>query len=376
MGGKALIYLLIGMIGLAGLVFQRINSSNLEQELSASALYLRETAANTALSGVKLGLRQLSENKYWRTGYTNLPAGNGRVTVTLVDSLFDGDSVVIVRATGIAGIGTSEEMRKTREALVRFAGLPHALKAAITVRNPIKVNGLFQVDGRNHTPTGVPIANSGVLGIYSTNTVAQQGGATIGGTVGGVDYVPAAPASPGIVLDSQIYPGGYPGTPDSVMGGAKAGFTEGTLKSIAQSGTGGSQYTTNPATLSWPIAGVTYVELPPGGSWVNPDLNGSGILIVHNNSCNALLKNVNSGTFSGLIIADDIDGLKINMIGAMFCLSPTPIAGQVIGNAQGSLRFSSEAVKMTIDDTKKRSPKKQSASSTGGSLLDIVAWRE
>jgi hypothetical protein len=203
-----------------------------------------------------------------------------------------------------------------------------------------------------------------------------MGGATVGGTVGGIDYVPSDPAAPGLLQENSPYPGGYPGTPDSVMGGAKYGFSEGTLKSIAQSGSGGSQYVTDPSLLTWPMSGVTYIELPSGGAMMNPDLNGEGILVIHNGAGNALLKNVNSGTFSGMIIADDIDGLKIDMIGALFCLTTTPSASQVIGNAQGSVKFSREAVKWTIEQTQTRNPKKKQTVAAGGSEVNVIAWRE
>jgi hypothetical protein len=48
---------------------------------------------------------------------------------------------------------------------------------------------------------------------------------------------------------------------------------------MAQSGKNGGQYTTNPGTLTFPLAGVTYVELPNGGLWQSIDFqNSSGVL--------------------------------------------------------------------------------------------------
>lgn len=376
MGGRSLLIIIIGIFVISSLALQRMNQSLLEQSSEADSNFLRQSAANIALGGVKLGLRQLADNELWRGGFSNMKLSGGRVTVSIVDSVFDGDAVVIVRGTGIAGYGTAEQVIKTKEAIVRLTTVPGPLRAAITVRNPVKINGLFVVDGRDHTPGGALIAASGVAGIYSTSTIAQQGGSTIGGTAGGIDYAPANPGDPAVVQPMQAYPGGYPGTPDSVMGGAKYGFPEGTLKSIAQSGGGGSQYVTDASLISWPVSGVTYVELPSGGVMPDKDINGSGILVVHNSAGNALLRNVKSGTFSGLIIADDIDGFKISMVGALFCLTPTPSASQVIGTAQGSLLFSRQAVELTIEETQKRNPKKQETVALGGSELNVIAWRE
>ncbi len=57
------------------------------------------------------------------------------------------------------------------------------------------------------------------------------------------------------------------------MGGTSAGFPSGFLKSYAQSGSGGSQYVTNPSSLTYPLTGVTYVEI--SGTWNSANITGS-----------------------------------------------------------------------------------------------------
>jgi len=90
---------------------------------------------------------------------------------------------------------------------------------------------------------------------------------------------------------------------------------------------------------------VTYVELPVGGEW-KPIYFGevsSGILVVHNSAGNAKMKDIDSGTFSGLIIADDIEHVHATIIGAVVSLTTAP-NGNYIGNGNGEILYSSEAI--------------------------------
>jgi hypothetical protein len=172
------------------------------------------------------------------------------------------------------------------------------------------------------------------------------------------------PGDPNVIRTGQVWPGGYPGTPDSVLGGARRGFPEGTLKAIAQSGVGGSQYVTNPSMLTYPLKGVTYVELPSGGTYKDMALNGSGILIVHNAAKNAQMRNIAPSTFTGLIIADDVIKIKNIIIGAVVGLSSNPPSGKFIGNGDGQVLYSSQAIRNAL----------------GSALRNVrpvvLAWRE
>ena len=67
------------------------------------------------------------------------------------------------------------------------------------------------------------------------------------------------------------------------------------------------------------------------------------MLVVHNSWTNAAIKNMNSGTFKGLIIADDIDKIHMNIIGAVVSLTTSP-SGNCIGNGTGSVLYSIAAL--------------------------------
>lgn len=142
-------------------------------------------------------------------------------------------------------------------------------------------------------------------------------------------------------------------------------FAEGTLKTQAMSGANGGQYVTNPSLLRYPLSGVTYVELPAGGTRSPANIEGTGILIVHNAAQNAVIRNINFGTFKGLLMADDIDKIHNTIIGAVIGLSPFPPSGNCIGNGSGNVLYSSQVLTSTT----------ATVSGTGGSA-NVLAWKE
>ena len=116
-------------------------------------------------------------------------------------------------------------------------------------------------------------------------------------------------------------------------------------------GVNGSQYTTDPSTLTYPLRGITYVELPDMGSWSPIDfgLYSSGILIVHNSQGNALMNNLNSGVFRGLIISDDMLHIHNLILGGVFLLTDHPRDGNCIGNGSGTLLMSKELILQALE---------------------------
>lgn len=168
------------------------------------------------------------------------------------------------------------------------------------------------------------------------------------GTFNNVDYVPQKPPHPNVIAENQTWPGGFPTTPEGIFSNYPFGAQ--TLKEFAQTGAGGSQYVTNPNLLSYPLQGVTYVELPNHGVWINCNLNGSGIIVVHNNAINSGVKNT-TGTFTGLLIVDHIMLLKGDITGAIVSLRPSP-APDNLGNSSGSVIYSKEALNNAIKNVK------------------------
>jgi hypothetical protein len=313
--------------------------------------YQRVTGRNTSESGVNLGLRQLANNSLWRSTLSYAISG-GTVTVTFNDTVYSTkDAVKIVSTANVPFTSLTETLSNwdtsfTTTVFVEKSHLPAFVKAAATVNSVIWSNNLLVLDGRDHSensPYNV-IPGKGLFGVWSTNTFLQKGSSKIGGTnVAQIDFAPAmSPIDSSIIRHNQAGP--FPGTPDSVLGGASSGFPEGTLKSLAQSGINGSQYAVDPVLLTLPLTGVTYVELTSGGTWQPTSVQGSGILVVHNSAKNALIEYLNSGTFVGVIIADDIHYLNTTIVGAVVSMTKNPYLGRSLGAGSGSILFSSSAV--------------------------------
>ena len=112
-------------------------------------------------------------------------------------------------------------------------------------------------------------------------------------------------------------------------------------------------------------SGVTYVELPNATVWQAIDLgNSSGVLVVHNEWGNAKVKDLNNGTFKGLIIADDIEKIHCTVLGAVVAMSPSP-SGNCIGNGTGDVLFCREAIHVA-----------SSISAGGDGDVTVVSWWE
>ncbi|HEY6191648.1 MAG TPA: hypothetical protein VI215_04890 [Bacteroidota bacterium] len=379
MTGRAIIFIVVGMIITSGIVLYNIEAASTGIVSNFTSAYLNQTALNIAQSGVNMGLLQLANNASWRTGFPLMDMLGGKVIVTAQDTTYQGGSVVMIRAIGIANYQKSGERRDTSIAYVGKTVLnPIPVKGLLQSNGPVGTAGGIVLDGRNHTlpPPDPPtlIDTTGTYAVWCTTTFSVGGSSKFGGTVDGKDYLPLGSTKKNgpTIMENQTYPGGYPLTPDSAAGGTGNGYPEGKLKSIAQSGAGGSQYVTDPLTLKYPLKGVTYVELPAGTVWGSATVYGSGILIVHNSARNAAIKNA-AGTsanpdFVGLVIADDIVHIQGEITGAVIELSPTPSEGTVIGNSNGNMWFSRQAV---LNATS------LNGSSTAiGSAANVIAWWE
>jgi hypothetical protein len=363
MTGRAIIIVVVGIIIVAGITLFNVEAASTGIVSNVNMHFSKQVALNIAESGVNMAITKLGIDRTWRTGYTGLHLLNGVTTVTLYDTTFQGIGCVGIRSTA-----TFNKQTATANVFGYFPPKwkPISVKALLTLRASNTVNGNIVLDGRDHDMYGNLISNSGTYGVWTpASSFTISGSAIVGGTVSGVDYAPKDPSkagfNPAVIALNQ--PGGYPNTPDSALGGASVGFTEGMSKAIALSGVGGSQYVTDPTQLRFPLSGITYVELPSGGSWSPATINGQGILIVHNADKTASIKNIQS-SFTGLVLADDIVHLQGTVIGAVMGLSDFPSSGNVVGNGNANLLFSNQAI----------------TNATGflvnGNQLKVVAWWE
>ncbi|GAB1442689.1 hypothetical protein MASR2M39_15250 [Ignavibacteriales bacterium] len=353
MPGKALIILLAGIMSIAGITYLNIFETGKRMTESTTDTFNSTQAKNLAEAGAQMAVRQMIKDTAWRAGYTNLNLLGGVINVRCVDTLFD--TISVVKVESIAKIAKNTNAEKSHTATCYYnryrkkTVFPPAIRGSITTNSTITTLGDMNVDGRDHTITGALLSGTGSLGIWTTGNLFQSGSSTIGGTAAGTDYAPAKPANTNTVSYLQTYAGGYPTTPDGIMGGALNGYPEGTLKAIAVSGAGGSQYVTNPVNLTYPLKGVTYVELPNNTSWTSANVAGTGVLIIHNSTLTAGIANINSGIFSGIMMADDIVRIHTTVIGALIGISPNPSSGNCIGNGTGSILFSREAIMNAVN---------------------------
>lgn len=351
--GKAVLIMVLGSIAIFGILNLSINSGLTRDRDNSVDNYSNMQLRNICNSAAEILLARLGDNYGYRVSTTatiNLLGGAAAYTVS--DAVVNGDSLVKLSITAKYGKkyrtsdADAELLTKTINVYVKRRmknPFPLGIKGAITARTDAKANGNLVIDGRDHLLNYSLVPKSGVWGIWTTADFQQSGALDVGGTDNLIDYVPSKPGNPAIIKTNQVYTGDYLDSPDKVLGGDENGFYEGTAKSIAQSGADGSQYTTNPNTLTYPLKGITYVELPNNGSWGGPS-SGEGILIVHNSNKTAGLRNMNGGTFKGIIITDDINLYKSDVLGAIVSLTTSPSGGNIMGNGSGSIRFSRAAI--------------------------------
>ncbi|MSR82511.1 MAG: hypothetical protein EXS58_06240 [Candidatus Latescibacteria bacterium] len=354
--GKYSLIVIAGFVVTFGWIRANLNEVNALFSDNFLEYYYRTVSRLSATSAAQMALAALSDSLSWRAGYANLSLGDGTGWVTLEDSSTDTSlnaDEVRIRAGGHAG-----ESADTVEVLVSLPSVPPGVRGGVTANSTVTTLGGLIIDGRDHDLNGNLIAGEGTLGVSTTQTYNRGGNSKAGGTVAGVDYAPSKPATAATIEQNAVY--AFPASPDSVFG-----YASGSLKAMAQSGANGSQYVTNPANLTFPLSGVTYVELASGATWQSMGFGASsGVLVVHNSARNAVIKNLNSGTFTGLIIADDIDKVHTTIIGAVVSLTTKP-SGNCIGNGNGQIRYSNAALIQA-----------STVAAGGGGTLNVLSWLE
>lgn len=296
---------------------------------------------------------------------SNVYFGNGNYSVVVTDNddgdgdvYTDTDNIIIATSTGEVVIPPKTTRAVEAYLQVTFgsgSGIPNgpAMRAVINSAGPVETKGSLVVDGRGHLMDQTLTPFDGVYGVSTVQLLNQVGGSHIGGT-NGSDYAPSKPASPAIIdeLADWSAEGGFPATPDAVMG-----LPEGWLKEVAQSSYNGDQYVTDPNNLTFPLSGVTYVELASGGIWQDIDFgDSSGVLVVHNATTDAIMKNLNSGKFTGIIIADDIIHIHHPVLGVIYSLTPNPSGGNCIGNGSGDVMYCRDAIAAAAQHTVSSAP--------------------
>jgi hypothetical protein len=319
------------------------------------ALYVAEAGLERARAYLKTVTNMdsvLTTNGGMPFGLTPVSFGSGTYSVVVTNNTgdaggasHDSDNTVVVTSTGTS---TGGGKRVIEAVFIKPTTNPPGIRGAVTANYNVGTLGTMVVDGRDHDIDGNLITPAtGMLGVSSRGAITEGGNSTIGGMApDGTAITPTKtgtfgpPATGWATACEQNASWTAPATPDAALG-----WPEGTLKKIAQSGAAGSRYVTNPASLTMPLSGVTYVELPSGGVWEAIDFgNSTGILIVHNSTTNAIMQNTNSGTFKGIVIVDDLIHVHNDVIGAAINLTSNPSAGSCIGNGTGNILYSQTAV--------------------------------
>jgi hypothetical protein len=328
--------------------------------------YSQTKTRNIANSTVQMLMSQVADDYSWRvTTPVTKQIFDGEATYTVTDETIDGEDLIKFSVTSKV-YGHTKNIEVYAKPMDPY---PIGVNAPspVSTNNNILTLGNITIDGRNHSADGTLIPGEGTNGIWTTKTYTQGGASNIGGTYEGTDYAPSPTPDPSIIAEDQTWPGGTtPTTPEQVITNLPNGFS---LKEYAQSGDWGSQYVTDPKNLTYPLGGVTYVELPTGGTWDAANIEGSGILIVHNDNVNAVLKNT-SNDFVGLIIADDIIHLHSDIIGAVVSLTENPSAGNTVGNSSGSILYSIQVLDNTLMSVRPRNH------GFASNRLDVKHWFE
>jgi len=354
--GKAAIILVLGVSVAMSFLTMGAQERRNEAVANACQAYNVNGARNLAHSGANVALNNITTNHSYQ-GSMSASSSDGSYSTTCSKMPASSNSKIV--ATGTYG-QTAHNVQVVVEVYPKY------FKSAITAKPYVNTLGTLEVDGRDYDQDENIIPNQGGLAILSTQTITRGGSSKYGGTNSlGNDFEPSTDFDPSLTEENAQFDGGFPSSPDAAIE-----VSDGTLKAIAQSGEGGSQYATDPSDIQIPLRGVTYLELPDNGTWNSPNLtycncgfdyNSFGILVVHNANKNARLKNMR-GNFYGLIIADDVDKIHGKVTGNVTVIGDSP-RGNCIGNGTGDVHYSSHFIMQALSGQLNKSP-------------EIVSWWE
>ena len=407
MGNQAVI-LVAGTVLLVSIFVIGLMRTGNELTENATLSYQENMAKEINNSAMEMAMRTLADSIEWRSSLSNLQLSGGSSTVTFKDTVVGADSAVVVRSNSRFISGTDTGFAGTQAVVMPADGyVPYIVRGAMTTFGPIDdLIGDMYIDGRDHKKWNNVLPGVGKFAISTGEpTFTNKIGAYLGGTyyVGetGYDFAPSLPEDPRVVETNATWSGGWPTTPDQALG-----LPEGTLKAIALSGEGGSQYITSFAgwpigtkgnkytgkgwPVSPPLKGVTYIELPPGDDddddddewdteWEDIALNknSEGILVFHSDATDAEWYRIaihgaaKNDHFKGIMIFDKIFHIHMNVLGAMVHLSPNTLTGDDCpGNEDHWIKYSSEAIKEVTQGAK------ELADVSWKSRLKVLSWYE
>lgn len=341
--GRLVLILLLGSILIFGVISITVNRSTTDATSTTADYYKDITARNICNSMIQMAMSQLADSSSWRVATTASKSMFGGIAYyTVKDTAVAGDSLIKISVTS-----NFSGLTRTITTYVKFTQgwVPAVVRGAFTANSSLNqtISDMI-IDGRDHDLSQNVIPNSGVYGVSSGTSFTNIQNAQIGGTKNGVDYPPQYPENPNSVEQNYSWGGTFPTTPDAILG-----YSEGTLKGIAQSKVNGSQYATTPGGVTYPVKGVTYIE-PPGGTEYKVDFGkqqNSGIFVVYNSSRTSRIKQLKSTLpFQGLIIGDYMFHIHMDILGAMILLSPNLELSKVCnGNQDHWVYYSSAAIK-------------------------------
>lgn len=378
--GRATLLVVLGASVVLGTMNLQINQRS-EQAMENMVSYFERTLArDLANQAAEYLLTQLADSSSWRVPtLTRLPVDLVDVADAHSAYFFIKDTTLRMNGANRSAVKLVVEAtygRQTHTVAVLadslFGIVPPTVRGAFTANGPLdQTISDMQIDGRDHDENGNLVRNSGVFGVSSGTIFTNTQNAQVGGTDGnGIDRPMSYPEDSRIIEQNYPWGGAFPDSPDKVLG-----LPEGTLKTIAQSGEAGSQYVTDPKYLRFPLRGITYVELPAGVSWRGAKIGNdpSGILIVHNSSVNARVDNIstsNDTPFRGLIIADYMFHLHLDVLGAILLLSPKlERVKECRGNQDHKVFYSQKTIKQATQLVVKKG-------SGWKGRVPIIGWRE
>ena len=349
--GKAIMIVILGSIVLFGVLNQNTNRYLNSDTENSVDFYADARAKNIASSMAQMILSQIADSMSYKTSGTktaSLFGGTAQYSVTRVFFEDDTLSRIYVKANYLG---------KEREVITYCSPggwTPPFIRGAWTANATLDntISDMF-IDGRDYRLDGSIVAGNGVFGVSSSVKFVNTQNAAIGGTYNHVDYPMTYPENP-VIIEKYDWGGHFPETPDAILG-----YPEGTLKAIAQSGIGGSQYVKNPPKdgksftgFTYPLSGVTYLELDNGveGEFLLKKKGNKGMLIVHGPNRMSRIIGVkydatSDGVFTGLLVTDYSFHHHVDILGGVLQLSPNLEASKNCnGNKDHWVHYSSEAI--------------------------------